>query len=109
MTIYMEKRRRDFLTLALERAYLLGGLIDHGATTRGRSRNRAVLKQYSQVLEGLLPPMLHLAIEHGPTMTGRRSAIPRFATKRRRQVVVLRHAGHGEGRVRLRSRTVRTA
>ena len=61
----MEKRRRDFLTLALERAYLLGGLIDHGATTRGRSRNRAVLKQYSQVLEGLLLPMLHLAIEHG--------------------------------------------
>ncbi|HEV2969840.1 MAG TPA: hypothetical protein VGY55_07610 [Pirellulales bacterium] len=63
--IYMEKRWRDLLTLALDRFYVLRGQIVHGAATRGSSLNRAVLKQCSQVLEGLLPQMPHLAIEHG--------------------------------------------
>ncbi len=65
LTIYIEKRWLELLTLALDRVYVLRGQIVHGAAIRGSSLNRAVLKQCSQVLEGLLPPMLHLAIEHG--------------------------------------------
>ena len=61
----MEKRWRDFLALALDRVCVLRGQIVHGAATRGSSLNRAVLRQCSQVLEGLLPPILYLAIEHG--------------------------------------------
>jgi hypothetical protein len=44
---------------------VLRGQIVQGAATRGSRLNWAVLKQCSQVLEGLLPPMLHLTIEHG--------------------------------------------
>ena len=65
LSIYMEKRWRDLLTMALDRVYVLRGQIVHGAATRGSSLNRAALQQCSQVLEGLLPPMLHLAVEHG--------------------------------------------
>jgi hypothetical protein len=43
--------------------YVVRGQIVHGAATCGSSLNWAVLKLYSQVLEGLLPPMLHVAIE----------------------------------------------
>ncbi len=57
----MEKRWLELLHLALDRVYLLRGQI----VTRGSSLNRAVLRQCSQGLEGLLPPILHLAIEHG--------------------------------------------
>ena len=64
MTIYIEKRWLELLTLALDRVYVLRGQIVHGAATRGSSLNRAVLKQCSQVLEGLLPPVLHLTIGH---------------------------------------------
>ncbi len=65
LTIYIEKRWRDLLTMALDRVYVLRGQIVHGAATRGSKLNRVVLKQCSEVLEGLLPPMLCLAIEHG--------------------------------------------
>ena len=64
-TVEIEKRWLELLTLALDRVYVLRGQIVHGAATRGSKLNRAVLKQSGQVLEGLLPPMLHLAIEHG--------------------------------------------
>ncbi len=63
MTIYMEKRWLELLHLALDRVYVFCGQIVHGAATRGSSLNPAVLRQCSQVLEGLLPPMLHVAIE----------------------------------------------
>ena len=65
MTIYIEKRWLGLLTMALDRVYVLRGQIVHGAATRGSKLNRAVLRQCSQVLEGLLPPTLNLAIEHG--------------------------------------------
>jgi hypothetical protein len=65
LSIYAEKRWRELLTMALDRVYVLRGQIVHGAATRGSSLNRAVLQQCGQVLEGLLPPMLRLAIEHG--------------------------------------------
>jgi hypothetical protein len=65
LTLYIERRWRDLLTLTLDRVYVLRGQIVHGAATRGSNLNRAVLSRYNQVLEGLLPPMLHLAIEHG--------------------------------------------
>jgi hypothetical protein len=64
------------------------GQIVPGATNRASSLNRAVLQQCSQVMEGLLPLMLHLAIEHGPTTTGRRCAILRFTRRGRRKDVV---------------------
>jgi hypothetical protein len=59
----MEKGRLELLTLALDLVYVLRGQIVHGAATRGCSLNPAVLKQCRQVVEGLLPPMLHVAIE----------------------------------------------
>jgi hypothetical protein len=65
MTIYREKRWLELLTLALDRVYVLRGQIVHGAATRGSSLNPAVLSRCHQVLEGLLPAILHLAIEHG--------------------------------------------
>lgn len=48
-----------------DRDYVLRGQIVPGATNRASSLNRVVLKQCSQVLVGLLPPMLRVAIEHG--------------------------------------------
>jgi hypothetical protein len=65
LSIYMEKRWLELLTMALDRVYVLRGQIVPGAATRGSILNRAVLQQCGQVLEGLLPPMLHLAIERG--------------------------------------------
>ena len=64
-SLFFEKRWLDLLTLSLDRVYVLRGQIVHGAATRGSSFNRAALKYCNQVLEGLLPTMLHLAIENG--------------------------------------------
>ena len=64
-SLYFEKRWCDILTFVLDRVYVLRGQIVHGAATRGSSLNRTALQECNHVLEGLLIPMLHLAIENG--------------------------------------------
>jgi hypothetical protein len=64
-SLFVERRWCDLLVMVLDRIYVLRGQIFHGAATRGSSLNRTSLRHSNQVLEGLLPTMLHLAIEHG--------------------------------------------
>lgn len=64
-SLYFEQRWLDVLTFGFERIYVLRGQLVHGAATRGSRLNRGALEQARLVLEGLLEPILVVAVDEG--------------------------------------------
>jgi hypothetical protein len=64
-SLFVERRWCELLIQGFERIYVLRGQIVHGAATRGSRLNRRTLGQAVTLLEALLAPILHLAIENG--------------------------------------------
>jgi hypothetical protein len=62
--LYHDRCWGPILEYALERIAVLRGQIVHGAATRGSRLNRQSLQRCRKVLEGLLPGVLQLVIEH---------------------------------------------